>query len=86
MTAFCKTRVPTHISATLEALKDNEEAVKAYGISLGTMMCQRLLDAGAPGLHLYTLNLDKTAVAILENVGLVPRAPAAEPATNGATA
>lgn len=58
--------------------------LQAYGISLGTMMCQRLLDAGAPGLHMYTLNLEKTAVAILENVGLIQRQPAA--AENGATA
>ena len=72
MTAFCKTRVPQHITNALEAVKDSDEAVKAYGISVGTMMCERLLAAGAPGLHMYTLNLDKTAVAILRNVGLIP--------------
>lgn len=75
MTAFCKTRVPQHVLDTLEAIKDNEDAVKAYGVSLGTMMCQRLLAEGAPGLHMYTLNLDKTAVGILRNVGQVPAAP-----------
>lgn len=71
MTAFCKTMVPRHILDTVEAIKDNDEAVKAYGISLGTMMCQRLLQAGVPGVHMYTLNLEKTAVEILKNVGLV---------------
>jgi methylenetetrahydrofolate reductase (NADPH) len=71
MTAFCKTMVPKHILDTVEAIKDNDEAVKAYGISLGTMMCQRLLQAGVPGLHMYTLNLEKTAVEILKNVGLI---------------
>lgn len=34
---------------------------QAYGISLGTMMCQRLLDGGAPGIHMYTLNLERSA-------------------------
>lgn len=82
MTAFCKTHVPKHIADTLEAIKDNDEAVKAYGISLGTMMAQRLLAAGIPGLHMYTLNLERSAVAILENVGLIKR----EPKENGAAA
>jgi hypothetical protein len=34
---------------------------QAYGISLGTMMCQRLLAGGAPGVHMYTLNLERSA-------------------------
>lgn len=80
MTAFCKTRVPQHIRNTLEAIKDNDDAVKAYGISLGTMMCQRLLAAGVPGLHMYTLNLDRSAVTILRNVGLIPEEPVADDA------
>lgn len=71
MTAFCKTYVPKHITNTLEAIKDNDDAVKAYGISLGTMMGKQLLAAGVPGLHMYTLNLERSAVAILENVGLL---------------
>ncbi len=44
-------------------------SLQAYGISLGTMMCQRLVAGGVPGLHMYTLNLERSAVAILENVG-----------------
>ncbi|GAB4822503.1 hypothetical protein N2152v2_009549 [Parachlorella kessleri] len=71
MTAFCKTRVPKHVQDTVEAIKDNDEAVKAFGISLGTLMCQRLIAGGVPGLHMYTLNLERSAVAILENVGLI---------------
>ena len=75
MTSFCKTRVPQHITDTLETIKDSDDAIKAYGISLGTMMCERLLAAGAPGLHMYTLNLDKSAVSILRHVKLIPAAP-----------
>lgn len=73
MTSFCKTRVPPHILETLETIKENDEAVKVYGISLGTMMCERLLAAGVPGLHMYTLNLDRSAVSILRNVKLLPQ-------------
>jgi methylenetetrahydrofolate reductase (NADPH) len=47
MTTFCKTDVPQAITDALEAIKDNDEAVKAYGIQLGADMCRQLLDAGA---------------------------------------
>jgi hypothetical protein len=36
----------------LEAIKDNDEAVKVYGIQLGTDMCKQLLDAGTLCLYL----------------------------------
>lgn len=71
MTSFCKTAIPAEISEQLEKIKDNDEAVKAYGIQLGTDMCRRLLEFGTPGLHMYTLNLESTAVAILENLALI---------------
>ncbi|WIA22217.1 hypothetical protein OEZ85_004547 [Tetradesmus obliquus] len=71
MTTFCKTDVPPAITDALEAIKDNDEAVKALGITLGAEMCKQLLDAGVPGLHMYTLNLERSAVGILEAVGVL---------------
>lgn len=71
MTTFCKTDVPPAVSEALEAIKDNDEAVKAYGIQLGADMCRQLLDAGVPGLHMYTLNLERSAIGILEAVGVL---------------
>jgi methylenetetrahydrofolate reductase (NADPH) len=77
MTGFCKTAVPQWVADKVEALKDDEEAVKQFGIELGADMCKKLLDAGTPGLHMYTLNLERSAVAILERVGLLdPAKPA----------
>lgn len=71
MTSFCKTYIPPEISSKLELVKDNDEAVKKFGIDLGTEMCRRLLEAGTPGLHMYTLNLEHAALGILETLGLV---------------
>ncbi|EPS72282.1 methylenetetrahydrofolate reductase [Genlisea aurea] len=71
MTGFCKTKIPTEITAALEPIKDNEEAVKAYGIHLGTEMCKKILASGIKTLHLYTLNMEKSALAILTNLGLI---------------
>ncbi|PKA60296.1 Methylenetetrahydrofolate reductase 1 [Apostasia shenzhenica] len=71
MTGFCKTRIPAEITAALDPIKDNEEAVKAYGIHLGTEMCKKILAQGIKTLHLYTLNMEKSALAILMNLGLI---------------
>ncbi|CAA2996622.1 probable methylenetetrahydrofolate reductase [Olea europaea var. sylvestris] len=71
MTGFCKTKIPDEITAALDPIKDNEEAVKAYGIHLGTEMCKKILASGIKTLHLYTLNMEKSALAILMNLGLI---------------
>ena len=36
-------------------------------------MCRYLLDNGVPGLHFYTLNLEKTATEIIKGLGLAPK-------------
>ncbi|KAK8684905.1 hypothetical protein V6N13_040919 [Hibiscus sabdariffa] len=71
MTGFCKTKIPDEVTAALEPIKDNDEAVKAYGIHLGSEMCRKILANGIKTLHLYTLNMEKSALAILMNLGLI---------------
>ena len=71
MTGLCKTKIPPAMRESLQAIKDNDEAVKAFGVQYVTDMCRRLLETGSPGLHLYTLNQDKTVVDILRNLRLL---------------
>ncbi|CAL9181759.1 unnamed protein product, partial [Musa hybrid cultivar] len=71
MTGFCKTKIPPEITAALDPIKDNEDAVRAYGVHLGTEMCKKILSHGIKTLHLYTLNMEKSALAILMNLGLI---------------
>jgi len=78
MTSFCKTRVPAEVAAAVEAVKGDDDKVKAYGVELGTAMCRQLLAAGVPGIHMYTLNLERTAVAILDTLGLLGAGAAVE--------
>ena len=40
-------------------------------------MCKALLEGGAPGLHFYTLNLEKVVVGILKGLGKISDAQAA---------
>merc|ERR1719487_2827749 len=64
MTGLCKTFIP-------KSIDEGIEAVKEYGIDLAVQMGKELIAGGAPGLHLYTLNLEKSATAICEKLGLV---------------
>ena len=47
-------------------------ASQKFGIDQGTAMCKRILESGdVHGLHMYTLNMERSAIAILENLGLI---------------
>ncbi|KAJ0255569.1 Methylenetetrahydrofolate reductase 1 [Hirschfeldia incana] len=71
MAGFCKTKIPAELTAALEPIKDNDEAVRAYGIHFATEMCKKILAHGITTLHIYTLNVDKSAIGILMNLGLI---------------
>ncbi|MFL6289093.1 MAG: methylenetetrahydrofolate reductase [NAD(P)H] [Actinomycetes bacterium] len=66
------TPVPGWVFERLEPVKDDPDAVTALGIEMATGLCQRLLDGGAPGLHMYTLNRSSPTREILANVGIAP--------------
>ncbi|HLH47670.1 MAG TPA: methylenetetrahydrofolate reductase [Acidimicrobiales bacterium] len=61
--------VPAEVAARIEAAGDKEE-VRRVGIAMATELCQALLDAGAPGLHFYTLNRSSATREIYTNLGL----------------
>jgi methylenetetrahydrofolate reductase (NADPH) len=77
MSKFCKTRVPDSVRDKMEAIKDDPDAVKEYGIEFGTQMCRDLMADGAPVLHFYTLNLEKVVYGVLDSLGLTKNALAA---------
>ncbi|KAL5720949.1 hypothetical protein ACHQM5_013570 [Ranunculus cassubicifolius] len=64
-------KVPSNITEMLELIKHDEQAVRKYGIDLGTEMCKVILAHGINTLHLYTLNKDASALAILQNLGVI---------------
>ena len=68
MTAMCKTRVPAAVTAAVDARASDDAALKAYGVDLGVEISHKLLAHGAPGLHFYTLNLEKSTLAIADRV------------------
>jgi len=69
MTKFCKTRVPAELMAKMVSIKDDPDAVKAFGVEFGIKMCQDLIEIGVDVLHFYTLNLEKITYGILTGLG-----------------
>jgi methylenetetrahydrofolate reductase (NADPH) len=67
--------VPSEVVERIERAGENPDDVHRAGVDVATELCQRLLDAGAPGLHFYTLNRSTATREIYANLGLV------EPAT-----
>jgi len=49
--------------------KGGAEAVQEVGIAFAVQLVRRLLDGGAPGIHLYTLNRAEACLRIAEEVG-----------------
>lgn len=70
MTSFCGTRVPVKIWQDLEPIRDDDEAVKAYGVEYCTEMCKTLLAKDIVGFHFYTLNLEKSVISVLKELGI----------------
>jgi methylenetetrahydrofolate reductase (NADPH) len=73
MTTLCKTYVPQFIYDDLEPIKDDDLAVKDYGVKLAIEMCTKMRESGQLGFHFYTLNLERSTRLILEGMGFVAR-------------
>jgi len=69
MAAMSGADVPRWLTDDLERAHDPAQ-VRSIGIDIASSLAVDLLDAGAPGLHLYTLNRPEAARQICRNVQL----------------
>jgi methylenetetrahydrofolate reductase (NADPH) len=67
---MCGAEIPRWIRKRLESYGDDRASIRAFGEKVITQLCQQLLDAGAPGLHFYTMNQAGPTTAIWKNLGL----------------
>jgi len=68
--------VPPHFYEALNPVVGDDEKVRQVGTRLVADMCRKLLDheeAGIKGLHIYTLNLEKGAKMLLDELQLEGR-------------
>ncbi len=67
-TKMCGAQLPGELHERLQRCGDDSAAVMATGIEHAITQCRTLLDAGAPGLHFYTLNKSHATRSILAAV------------------
>ena len=62
------TAIPSNLVERFERFEDSPEDVKKVGIEIATQLCRDLIDAGAPGLHFYTMNTSTATREIFEQI------------------
>ncbi|CAK0759698.1 5,10-methylenetetrahydrofolate reductase [Gammaproteobacteria bacterium] len=67
---LCGAEIPRWLRRRLESYGDDIESIRAFGLDVVTDLCRRLLEAGAPGLHFYTMNQSGPTRAIWQALGL----------------
>jgi methylenetetrahydrofolate reductase (NADPH) len=81
MAAMNNTSIPPDLANRLDAAGEDAATVTALGVEVAIGLCEELIAAGAPGLHLYTLNRSESVLQVAGALGLAggrPR-PAALP-------
>ena len=61
----CGAEIPRWIGKRMSAFGDDADAIREFAADLVAGMCRRLVQAGVPELHFYTLNLSKPTEAVL---------------------
>lgn len=70
MASMSGAAVPVSLIERLDRAGDDAEEVRRIGVDAATELCAALLEAGAPGLHFYTLNRSTATREIYANLGL----------------
>ena len=70
----CGAEIPRWMRLKFEGFHDDSASIRAFGLDVVTALCEKLLAAGAPGLHFYTLNQAALSSEIWERLGLSSRA------------
>jgi methylenetetrahydrofolate reductase (NADPH) len=65
---LCGAEIPRWIGKRMAAYGDDAEAIREFGADIVGALCRRLLEGGAPGLHVYTLNRARATTAVLERL------------------
>ena len=64
----CGAEVPRWLKCRLESFEDDQASLVAFGQDVVTEIAQKLLDAGAPGIHFYSMNQLEPCLQIAQSL------------------
>ena len=67
---MCGAEIPRWLRKQLETYADDVESIAKFGEEFISLLCENLLETGAPGLHFYTMNRVEPTMSIWKNIGL----------------
>ena len=65
----CGAEIPRWIRKRLEAYQEDLQALEDFGADVVASLCERLVAAGAPALHFYTMNRCEAILAVTRRLG-----------------
>jgi methylenetetrahydrofolate reductase (NADPH) len=66
----CGAEIPRWLRLKLQGFGDDPASIRSLGLDVVTELCGRLLSAGAPGLHFYTMNQAGLTSTIWQRLGI----------------
>ena len=66
----CGAEIPRWIRKRLQSFGDDKQAIVDFGLDVVGELCEKLLAAGAPGLHFYTMNRTEPTLTLWKNLRL----------------
>ena len=66
----CGAEIPRWLRLKMQSYGDDSASIRSLGMDVVTELCDRLLAAGAPGLHFYTMNQAGPTSTIWQRLGL----------------
>jgi len=66
----CGAEIPRWLRLKMQGLGDDAASIRSLGLDVVTELCDRLLAAGAPGLHFYTMNQAGPTSTIWQRLGI----------------
>jgi methylenetetrahydrofolate reductase (NADPH) len=70
MLDFANGEIPNAMMRQFERFQDDPIATRELGIDIATNVSQGVLEAGAEGLHFYTLNVAKATLEVVDRLGV----------------
>ncbi len=63
---LCGAEIPRWLRKRLASFGNDIESLQSFGLDVIYQLCEKLIEGGAPGLHVYTLNQAEASLALFK--------------------